>query len=109
MTKEDVLQQIKKEFATAEHAQGIGNHGMARVCARRAAGIAITFWLHTHPRPEWGLNAMNQLRSLQDDENIPQAIRDAAQHLTTKVTAQFASPSSTNPMEDGKIIVEYFL
>lgn len=109
MTKEDALQQIKKEFATAEYAQSLGNDGMVRVCARRAAGIAISFWLQTHPRPDWGMNAMNQLRSLQLDGNTPQAVRGATERLSTKVTEQFTSAFPTNPIEDSKIVINHFL
>ena len=109
MTKEDALQQIKKEFETAEHAKSIGNEGMVRVCARRATGIAITFWLQTNSGPGWGDNAMNQLRSLQLDENISQAVRGAAMRLTTRITEQFTPQFSNNPLEDSRIIIHYFM
>jgi hypothetical protein len=109
MTKEIAQQQIEKEFATAKHAQSIGNAGMVRVCARRAAGAAITFWLQTNSRSSWGVDAMNRLRSLAIDEEMPQDVRDAATRLTTTITKQFTSPFSTNPVTDSQTIIKYFM
>ncbi len=109
MTSNQALQQIEKEFATAHHAQSIGNDGMVRVCARRAAGAAISFWLQTNVRNGWGANAMTQLRNVQRDESLPLEVRDAAKRLTTKITEQFTSPFSTNPTADTKIIINHFM
>ncbi len=109
MTKDQALSQIEKEFATAEHAKITGNDGMARVCARRAVGIATTFWLQTNPRQGWGVDAMSQLRFLALDDAMPQEVRDAAKRLTTKITEQFTSPFSTNPINDSKIIISHLM
>lgn len=109
MTKEIAQQQIQKEFATANHAQSIGNEGMVRVCARRAAGVAVAFWLQSNPRTGWGVDAMNQLRSLALDEMTPHEVRDAAQRLTTRITEQFTSAFLTNPIDDANIIINYLM
>lgn len=107
MNKQEVQERIQNELTKAEEARRIGNDGMARVCARRAAGAAITYWLAFHPRPEWGIDAMSQLRDLQQDGSMPEVVRDAALRLTTKITDQFTSPFSTDPIEDSKIIIDY--
>ena len=109
MTKDQALAQIEKEFATANHAQSIGNDGMVRVCTRRAAGVAIKFWLQTHLRQGWGVDAMSQLRSFALDDSMPQVVRDAAQQLTTKITEQFTSPFTTNPIDDANIIINHLM
>ena len=109
MTKAEAQHQIEKELATVRHAEVIGNDGMARVCARRAAGVAISLWLQTNSRSGWGVNAMNQLRSLALDETMPQEIRDAAKRLTTKITEQFTSAFSTDSIEDAKIIINFLM
>lgn len=109
MNRQRVKEQIEKEFATAAHARSIGNDGMVRVCARRAAGAAIAFWLESHPRQGWGVNAMNQLQAVQIEETMPKDIQEAARRLTTKITEQFTSAFSEDPLEDSKTIIEYFL
>ena len=68
MTRTQTLERIEQEFATAHHARKTGNNGMVRVCARRAAGTAITNWLEQNQREGWGVDAMNQLKNLQNDE-----------------------------------------
>ncbi len=109
MTRAQALEQIEKELTTATQARKAGNEGMVRVCARRAAGVAIAFWLERNPRQGWGVDAMNQLKKLQLDESMPKEIRDAALRLTTKVNRQFTTPFSTDPVEDSKIIVNHLL
>ena len=109
MTKEEAISHIAKEFLTAEHAKNVNNNGMVRVCTRRAAGIAISFWLQSHSRQGWGRDAVHQLRALRLDEKMPQDIRNAAERLTARVTAQFSSPYTTNPMDDSKIIIDHLL
>ena len=109
MTKEQVLDQIHREFDIAAGAQKGGNEGMVRVCARRAAGAAIGFWLSSHPEKNWGTDAMNRLRSLQLDQTIPASVVDAAVRLTAKITEQFRSPFPTDPITDSRIIIDYFM
>ncbi len=109
MTRETLLTQIDAEFKTAAHAQSIGNYGMVRVCARRAAGVAIAYWLQSHHRQGWGADAMNQLRSLRNDDSIPQPVRDAAERLTTKITQQFTPAFTADPILDSKTIINHLL
>lgn len=109
MNRDAVLQKIGKELADAARAKEAGNDGMVRVCARRATGAAIAFWLGSKPRAGWGVDAMNQLRSLRTDDTMPEEVRDAAMRLTTKVTQQFTSPFTTDPVGDCKKIINHLL
>ncbi len=109
MNKDLVIKNIEKEFAQGEQAHKKGNEGMVRVCARRAAGVAIAYWLESHLRDGWGVDTMNQLRNLQLDDSIPRLVRDAAIRLTTKITERFTSASPTDPVPDSKIIIDYLL
>jgi hypothetical protein len=109
MTSSQAKESIDKEFATGGYARSIGNEGMVRVCARRAAGIAISYWLERNPRQGWGMNAMSQLRNLQNDESMPQAIQDAAMRLTARIIKEFTSPFSIDPIDDSKTIINHLL
>src|SRR5512140_363976 len=82
-------EQIERELAGAREALRAGNSGRARVCARRAAGQAITWYLTRHPHPAWRADAMHQLLMLEGDEGFPEDVRDAAARLTAKVTGEF--------------------
>ena len=109
MEQSEALDTIRKEFATARKARDNGNEGMVRVCARRAAGTAISFWLLRNLRRDWGPDAISQLRHLALDDSFPLSVREAAQHLTTKVTPQFTSPSTTDPVQESRLIIGHLL
>lgn len=106
-TKEYYFEQIDKEFAVAREAITAGNEGKARVCARRAAGQATTWFLSKFPRQGWQPDALNQLQRLSNDESFPQHVRDAAQRLTTKISDRFTYPFSANPLEDARMIIDH--
>ena len=109
MTREETLQSVEREFATARQAAAVGNDGMARVCARRAAGEAIAFWLQFNERPGWRPDAMSRIRHLEADPSFPPDVRAAAMRLMARVTKEFASPSSTDPIEDSNVIIRHLL
>jgi len=109
MVKEIVLMNIDVELSRARQAVEEGNVGMARVCARRACGNAISFWLQNNTRHSYGDSAMNQLRGIQSDDTVPKGVKDAAERLTTKVAEQSTSPFSDDPITDAKIITNHFL
>ncbi len=109
MVKEIVLMNIDVELTRAKKALEEGNIGMARVCARRACGNAISFWLKDNPRQGYGESAMNQLRSIQSDDTVPKEVKDAAERLTTRVTNQSDLKFTDEPIADAKIITNCFL
>ncbi len=100
-------EQIERELAGAEEALLTGNGGRARVCARRAVGEAIAWYLTKYPHPSWPVDAMRQLQALKDERAFPQDVRDAAARLTAKVTAQFAYASGSDALTDARRIIDY--
>lgn len=109
MSLDEARKRIDVEFSVAGRSQSAGNDGMARVCARRAAGIAITCWMQEKDKGHWGSDAMTQLRALQREPSIPEGVREAAKRLTARVTEQFEAPYSSDPLEDCRVIIDYFL
>ena len=100
---------IDAELSRAKQAVNEGNIGMARVCARRACGNAISFWLQNNPDHSYGESVMNQLRSIQSDDTIPKEVKDAAERLTTQVANQSDSTFTADPIADAEILTNYFL
>ena len=109
MERDEAERGIQRELGVAEQSIRIGNAGRARVCARRAVGIAIAYWLQRHPDRGWGTDAMTRLHRLREDEGVPDAVRNAARRLTTKITEQFTPAFPTDPLEDCRIIVAHML
>jgi len=98
---------IEAEMRAAEAAWGAGNPGRARVCARRAAGLAIRAWYQRREGAGWGGDAMKQLVRLRADPAAPGPVRQAAARLTTQVDRQHQLPFDERPIEDARRIVAF--
>jgi hypothetical protein len=109
MVIEDAQQQIDREFENARLALTDGNDGRARVCARRAAGVAIGVWLLRNRETGWPADAMNRIRLVRGENSMPEEVRNAAARLIARVTPDFTSPIDTDPVEDALILVRHFL
>lgn len=84
--------QIEKEFELAEGARANGNEGRARVCARRAAGIAAREYLTRKGARPQSRSAYDVLNLLKDDPLLPPDLKRIAEHLTLRVTEEFKLP-----------------
>src|SRR5689334_19214551 len=84
--------ELYSEFKRAEQARAKQNEGQARVCARRAAGIAVReFMLRNGTQPP-STSAYDLLNLLKDDPQVDPDIRQIAGHLTLRVTEEFKLP-----------------
>ncbi len=83
---------LHEELARAEAARARGNEGQARVCARRAAGIAIREYLRRKGTPIRDPSAYRLLTILKDSPDLAPDLRQAAGHLTLRVTEAFTLP-----------------
>jgi hypothetical protein len=99
---EDTLAQIEAELAKARQAQAEGNHGMARVCARRAAGAALAARTGRRSR-----SALDRLRALAADSLFPAEVRRAAARLTTRLAPDHTLPFDDDPLDDARRIIEH--
>ena len=98
---------IEQELVAAQAAQQDGNHGKARVCARRAVARATEAWLARLPFPRWRGDAMAHLRQIQQDASFPLPIRQAAERLSTPVTRQHSAPFTMDPVADARLIIAH--
>ena len=83
---------IEAEFERAEQARARGNEGQARVCARRAAGIAVREYLTRRGIRPPSTSAYDLLNLLKDDPSLSPNLRLIADHLTLRVTEEFKLP-----------------
>ena len=83
---------LDSEFAKAEQARARGNEGQARVCARRAAGIAIREYLTRQGIRPPSASAYDLLNLLKDDPHLSPDLKLIADHLTLRVTEEFKLP-----------------
>jgi HEPN domain-containing protein len=100
---------LANEFTRAESARARGNEGQARVCARRAAGIAIREYLArkgTRPSTASALDLLNQLK---DDPHLPPELRLIVDHLTLRVTEDFKLPVDADLVAEARHLCEVLL
>jgi hypothetical protein len=84
---------FKAEIKRAEEARISGNEGKARVCARRAAGIAIgEYFSRCHISS--ATSAIKRLETLQDLPRISPLIGQIAEHLLEHVDQDHKLPAS---------------
>ena len=84
--------EIQAEFERAEQARARGNEGQARVCARRAAGIAAREYLTRRGESLRTPSAYDLLNMLKDDPHLPPDLKQIAEHLTLRVNEEFKLP-----------------
>jgi hypothetical protein len=88
----DWQSQIEAEFEKAEQARTRGNEGQARVCARRAAGIAIREYLTRQGIHPPSVSAYDLLNFLKEDPQLSPDLKIIADHLTLRVNEEFKLP-----------------
>ena len=107
MNATEVQQSILRELERLEHARKIRNFGMARVCGRRASGMALGFWLEREPREEYGTSYIGHLKALTNDPNVHAEVREAARRLTAHKDIFNRQEISLNPLSDAVLIIRY--
>lgn len=100
---------IQAEFEKATDARGRSNEGQARVCARRAAGIAIREYLNRRGTRPPSVSAYDLLNMLKTDPLVSPDLKVIAEHLTVRVTEEFKLPVNVDLVEEAKFFCEELL
>ena len=101
--------QIEAEFEKAEQARARGNEGQARVCARRAAGIAIREYLTRQGIRPPSLSAVDLLNYIKEEPTLPSDLKLIADHLTLRVTEEFKLPVNADLVAESQTLCERLL
>ncbi len=94
--------EIKAEFEKAEQARLRGNEGQARVCARRAAGLAVREYLTRQGIRPPSVSAYDLLKRLKEDPHLSPDLRRIADHLTLRVTEEFKLPVNADLVAEAR-------
>jgi hypothetical protein len=109
-----LAEEISIEIERAEAARAAGNEGRARVCARRAAGLAARDFLDRNQIPPnedahiWTRSNKSAYDALQAVAFFPALathLKQAALHLTTRVNGEFHLPDGTDLIEEARKII----
>ncbi len=98
----DVQTQINAELEHAEQARDRGNEGQARVCARRAAGIAAREFFTRRGSIVRTPSAYDLLNLLADEPLLPADLRQSVGYLTLRVNEEFKLPVDVDLIEEAR-------
>ena len=101
--------QIQTEFYRADQARVRGNEGQARVCARRAAGIAAREYLSHRGQPARTPSAYDLLKLLAEDPLLSSDLRQAAAYLTLRVNEEFKLPVDVDLVAEARKLCDELL
>jgi len=93
---------LEAEFALAARARAEGKEGRARVCARRAAGVAIRENLARRGLPIPSVSAYDLLSQLALSPETSPRIKVICDHLTLRVTEEFTLPVGADLVEESR-------
>jgi len=100
---------INAEFKRAEQARTRGNEGQARVCARRAAGIAAREYLARRGKMIRTPSAYDLLNMLVEEASLPDDLHQIAAHLTLRVDEEFKLPAGIDLIIEAKKLCDGLL
>ncbi len=104
-----IWSEIAQELDRARRARERGNEGQARVCARRAAGLAVRAYYALQGKTILTSNAYDLLRLLAQDEQIAAEARACALRLTLRVTSEFKLPIEADLIQDAEQLAKALL
>jgi hypothetical protein len=102
--RDDLRHQIESEFEQAEVARSFGKEGRARVCCRRAAGIAIREYFAQRGLSFPGKSSIDLIKILSDMEEIPPDIKKICNHLTLRVSEDFTIPVGVDLLVETRLL-----
>ncbi len=97
---------ILKELRQAYAARAAGKHGLARVCARRAAGWAIRDHLNTKGVDLKTPSAFEYIKHLQAAPGNPPNIQKVLEYLTQRVAKESLEEDSFWPFPEVDLVQE---
>jgi len=100
---------IQAELEKARQARQRGNEGQARVCARRAAGIAVREYLSRRGVRPPSTSAYDLLNLIRDDPHLSPGLKRIAEHLTLRVTEEFKLPVDVDLIAEAGIFCDELL
>jgi HEPN domain-containing protein len=98
----DWQSEMQAEFERAGQARTRGNEGQARVCARRAAGIAAREYFTRRGERIRTSSAYDLLNRLAQDPSLSNELRRSAGYLTLRVNQEFTLPVNVDLVAEAR-------
>ena len=99
--------EIRLELEHALASRQIGNEGKARVCARRAAGMAVKQFFQRNSTEIQKDSAYELILAFSNLPGLPSIIKKSASNLTKRVSKSFELPEGVDLIEDAERLCDY--
>lgn len=99
-------ERFQAEIFEAEKARNSENEGMARVCARRAAGIVIQEYFTRTGRLAPGRSAYDYLRRLAALPDTEADVRQVVEHFLVRITPEHNLPIEADLLAEARWLAE---
>lgn len=100
----DWRERFEAELDRAQRARGRGNEGQARVCARRAAGIAAAEYFRRRGTANRSTSAIDLLNELALEHSLPGEIPSIIAHLLLQVNTEFKLPPDVDLIAETRLL-----
>lgn len=105
----DLRARIGAELEKAKQARLRDNEGRARVCARRAAGIAVRDYLTRQGLLVGSASALDLLGELKARPGLSPALMPLIDHLVLRVDEEFKLPPGIDLVEEARQLCQALL
>jgi hypothetical protein len=105
MDRASLRHRVAREMEIADEARAAGREGRARVCARRAAGLAAMHLLEREGASPRSRSALDALKGIAEMQGLSPELRSAAARLTARVTEAFALPHGEDALADARAVI----
>ena len=102
-------EKFSKEIERAYQVRANNNEGQARVCARRAAGVALREYFARQDIQTASPSAYDLLKRLLEMDDLPVDVRQFAEHLTLRVNEEFKLPVDADLVKEAQALCERLL
>lgn len=106
---EEWQHKVQDELEQARLARQKGNEGMARVCARRAAGIIIGEYLHRRGLSDPGPSAYDRLAALQSLPDVDEHCKTVSNHFLIRVNSDHKLPLDVDLISEAEWLAHELL
>jgi hypothetical protein len=103
MMDADTRARINAELSHAEAARAAGNPGRSRVCTRRAAGLALSWYFNG--RGQAPASVMDLLRAAADLNWLSERSRVAVGRLSHKVDENYTLPPDWDLISEARFLI----
>jgi hypothetical protein len=100
---------FSEELRQAEVAREAGNEGMARVCARRAAGIAAGEYLRRHGLALSNPSAYARLKFLTQLPQTPPPVQEVINHFLQRINPDRSLPIQADLIAEARWLANELL